>query len=78
MDLKMCEKPVYISIPQGSEFTLNKTVEKSFDDELVSELIDIGFDGVQRVSENKYTVGSGQKIINILTHNEIHINPIEQ
>ncbi|MBP3401561.1 MAG: hypothetical protein J6K85_00715 [Clostridia bacterium] len=78
MDLTMCEKPVYISIPQDSEFTLNKTLEKAFDDELVSDIIDIGFDGAEKVSDNKYTVGSGKCAINILTHNEIHINPIEE
>lgn len=77
MELTMREKPVYITIPENSEFTLNKTKDKAFDDELVSDLVDIGFDGVQKLNDNKYTVSGGEKIINILTHNEIHINPIE-
>ena len=56
----MREKPVYITIPENSEFTLNKTKDKAFDDELVSDLVDIGFDGVQKLNDNKYTVGGGK------------------
>lgn len=78
MDLTLREKPVYISIPQDCEFTLNKTKEKSFDGDPVSDVIEIGFDGAVKVDDNKYTVGKGSKQINVLTYNEIYIAPIEE
>ncbi len=79
MDLEMREKPVYITLPADCEFTLNKTKEKVYDSdkELVSDLIDIGFENAVKVSDTKYTVGSGKKAINITTFNEIHIDPAD-
>ena len=79
MDLQMREKPVYITLPSDCEFTLNKTKEKVLDSdkELVSDLIVIGFENAVKVSDNKYTVGNGKKVINITTFNEIHIAPAD-
>ncbi|MBE6983326.1 MAG: hypothetical protein E7435_03485 [Ruminococcaceae bacterium] len=75
MELEMREKPVYITLPADCEFTLNKTKEKVFDGEedMVSDLIDISFENVTKLTDTKYTVGSGEKAINIITYNEIHI-----
>ena len=70
------EKPIYINIPDDTQFTLDITREKAYDSDkdMVSDIVEIGFDGVNKVSDTKYTVGNGEKSIKITTFNAIYIN----
>jgi len=70
------EKPVYIDIPDDTQFTLDITREKVYDSDkdMVSDVVEIGFENVNKVSDTKYTVGNGEKSIKITTFNAIYIN----
>lgn len=79
IEVEARDKPVHITLPEGTGFTLNKTRVTAFvgEDEPVSEKVEIGFDGVIRESDTKYVVGDGEKIINITTYNDIEIRVAE-
>ena len=69
------EKPIYINIPDDTQFTLDITREKAYDSDkdMVSDVVEIGFENVNKVSDTKYTVGNGGKSIKITTFNAIYI-----
>jgi hypothetical protein len=79
MDLDLREKPVYIYIPQDCGFTLRITREKYVDGEedLVSDVVEIGFEGFTKISDTEYTVGNSEKTIHVTTYNEIHVLPLD-
>ena len=74
------EKPIHIYLPEDTQFTLDITRVEYFEGEedLVSDSVEINFDGVTRISDTKYQVGNGEKTIHITTYNAIEISVLPQ